>query len=41
MPKRRKTPRPPRTTFYPSQQATTSSVFGNDRASYGWPSARG
>lgn len=37
MPKRHKAPRPPVSTYYPSQQHAAPSMFGNDRARVGLP----
>lgn len=37
MPKRHKAPRPPLSTYYPSQQHSAPSVFGNDRNNLGYP----
>jgi hypothetical protein len=41
MPKRRTTPRPRTSTYYPSQQHATPSVFGDDHGRVGFPRTRG
>jgi hypothetical protein len=41
MPKRQQAPRPPLSTYYPSQQHAAPSVFGNDRSSAGYPRSGG
>ena len=41
MPKRLKAPRPPRSTYYPSQQHAAPSAFGDDRRSPGYPRTSG
>lgn len=38
MPKRLKAPRPSRSTYYPSQQHSAPSAFGDDRGRIGFPS---
>jgi hypothetical protein len=37
MPRRRKDPRPPRSTYYPSQQQAPRSTFGDDRPRFDLP----
>jgi hypothetical protein len=39
MPKRHKAQRPPLSTYYPSQQHSVPSMFGNDRGRLGFPRA--
>ena len=41
MPKRHKAPRPPLSTYYPSQQHAAPSVFGDDHGRLGFPRPRG